>query len=978
MTTHRRDGEIDRAATIFQAAVDLPACERTSCLDSACGSDVDLRREADRLLAAHDQGLESFLEQPPIADLSEPLPDRIGPYRILALLGEGGMGVVYLAEQDAPIRRRVALKVIKPGMDSKAVIARFDAERQALAMMDHAGVARVYDAGATEQGRPYFAMEYVGGAAITEYCDVHQLDIESRLRLFLDICEAVQHAHQKGIIHRDLKPGNILVADQDGAPVLKVIDFGVAKATAQPLTEATVFTVQGQLVGTPAYMSPEQAGGDQEDLDTRSDIYSLGVVLYELLTGALPFSPKTMQRIALDEIRRMIRTDVPPKPSTRYSGLDDGALDSKAVAQNRGTNADRLTRRLRGDLDWITMKALEKERARRYGSASDFAADVRRHLDREPVVAGPPSRVYYLRKLVARNPLVSVAVGVLLLSWTLATVGGFALYVRAERARVEATTAATTADAVVEFLVTDMVEAALPAVAQGREITVNEVLETASNRLSTELADAPREAAWMRMAIGRVYLALGDGQAARQYLQAAYSELGVLYGADHRRTLSTGRWLADAMSELGATGEAERLARQTVDGQRRLHGWEHRNTLDSARVLAIILRQRDKIAEAQRLLVEISETLRSLYGSDDVDLLVVSVEYGALLWLMGENVEAQALYQGLIPRLDKRYGAGHPMTIGAVGNYGLVLWNLGQLAESEDAFREVLAHKNRIYGEDHPNTINTLANLAVVLALQGRYEEALPAAIRCWESSRRHHGELHRNSRNFLWNVYQVHRYLDDAEGMREWAPIVLDVFGRAAALPDASVHHFNRAALAMMDIEPIELRDIERGLSLAREAVRRTDSGDPYTRMTLALALERAGEFGEAVDVAKRAYEVLPRSVMSKARADLEAQLARLLERLGRLDEVEPYGRREVDRFRKGPSAMLSSPAPTMLVLSRVFVVQERVDEARAMLRDAREVAASISGDEKQRPYDRRKAREHLEEIDAAIVKVANVEAAP
>ena len=352
---------------IFFAAMEQPSPKaRAAYLDEVCGSDLDLRRRVERLLDAQAK-VGSFLDAPAAGPtMSFPSPQVmegpgtvIGPYKLLEQIGEGGMGIVYMAEQTQPVRRKVAMKIIKPGMDTKQVIARFEAERQALAMMDHPNIAKVLDAGATESGRPYFVMELVRGIPITEYCDQHRLSIPERLDLFMRVCQAVQHAHQKGIIHRDIKPGNVLVTSLDGVPVPRIIDFGIAKATGQSLTEKTLFTGFAQLIGTPLYMSPEQAEMSAVDIDTRSDIYSLGVLLYELLTGTTPFDRDTFRTAALDEIRRMIREDEPPKPSTRLGAL--GATLT-TVSENRQTDSRKLDRSLRGELDWIVMKALEKDR----------------------------------------------------------------------------------------------------------------------------------------------------------------------------------------------------------------------------------------------------------------------------------------------------------------------------------------------------------------------------------------------------------------------------------------------------------------------------------------------------------------------------------------------------------------------------------------------------------------------------------------
>ena len=410
---------------IFEAALDRrDPGERAAYLNEACGADQPLREQIEGLLKAHEM-LGSFLSPPlpaPGATVDEPIREKpgtvIGSYKLMEQIGEGGMGLVFVAEQQEPIRRKVALKVIKPGMDTRQVVARFEAERQALALMDHPNIAKVLDGGATASGRPYFVMELVKGVPITEYCDQNQVPVRERLELFLDVCQAVQHAHQKGIIHRDIKPSNVLVMSQDGTPLVKVIDFGVAKAIGQQLTDKTIYTQFTQLIGTPLYMSPEQAGQSGLDVDTRSDIYSLGVLLYELLTGTTPFDKDRFKELSYDELRRIIREEEPPKPSARLSTLGQAA---DTISAQRKSDPRRLSRLFRGELDWIVMKAIEKDRNRRYESASAFAADVQRYLHDEPVQACPPSAWYRFRKFARRNKLVMVTAAALLM---LALMGG--------------------------------------------------------------------------------------------------------------------------------------------------------------------------------------------------------------------------------------------------------------------------------------------------------------------------------------------------------------------------------------------------------------------------------------------------------------------------------------------------------------------------------------------------------------------------
>jgi serine/threonine protein kinase len=437
----------------------------------------------------------------------------IGPYRLLEQLGEGGMGEVWLAEQTRPIRRQVALKIIKAGMDTAQVVRRFEAERQALALMDHPAIAKVFDAGATELGRSYFVMEYVRGESVTAYCDRQRLTIRDRLHLFLHICEGVQHAHQKGIIHRDLKPSNILVTMQDDQPVPKIIDFGVAKAMSRPLTEHTLYTALSGFVGTVEYMSPEQAEMGGADIDTRTDVYALGILLYELLTGVLPFDRDTFAAKPVDEIRRTIREVDPARPSTRIVQLGTTVAD---VGARRRIETSRLRNALRGDLDWITMKALEKDRARRYGSISDFGADIKRYLTHQPVAAGPPSAVYRSRKFIQRHRLaVSIAAGLVIMLASVAIITAVQaqrLGRERDRANAEARRAnqeAAAARQVTDFLI-GLFKVSDPSEARGNALTAREILDNGARQIEKNLKAQPEVRARLQATIGTVYTNLGS------------------------------------------------------------------------------------------------------------------------------------------------------------------------------------------------------------------------------------------------------------------------------------------------------------------------------------------------------------------------------------------------------------------------------------------------------------------------------------
>ncbi len=429
----------EKAGEIFQNAVEIEDSEkRKRYLDDACKDDKKLRAEVDALFKAHEQagdflGTAAF-DANVTLDLpaqGEPAGTKIGRYELLSLIGEGGMGLVYLAEQKEPIRRKVALKIIKPGMDSRQIIARFEAERQALALLDHPNVAHVFDAGVTETGRPYFVMEYVEGTSITQYCDKKTLSIEQRLELFSQVCDGIHHAHQKGIIHRDVKPSNILVAVHGERAVPKIIDFGIAKAVTQSLTEKTLFTAHGQLLGTPDYMSPEQMDILTRDIDTRSDIYSLGVVLYELLAGVLPFDRETLEHGSIEDIKRTITKQEPPAPSVRLTGLGQKA---RTIAASRGTQVITLARRMRRELEWIPLKAMRIDRTRRYRSACEFSEDIHNYLNGLPLIAGPEAATYRLGKFVRRHWVVVAVVTALIIGLTTGLIITLCMYLSFQRA----------------------------------------------------------------------------------------------------------------------------------------------------------------------------------------------------------------------------------------------------------------------------------------------------------------------------------------------------------------------------------------------------------------------------------------------------------------------------------------------------------------------------------------------------------------
>ncbi len=671
-------------------------------------------------------------------------PPEIPSYRITRTLGEGGMGIVYLAEQTEPVRRQVALKVIRSGLDTREVVARFEAERQALARLDHPAIARVYDAGQTADGRPWFAMEYVDGERITDHCDRLRLGTGERLELFVQICEGIQHAHHRGIIHRDVKPSNVLVGTLDGRPSPKIIDFGVAKATEQRLTERSLFTELGVLVGTPEYMSPEQAGMGPLDVDTRTDIYSLGVLLYELLTGELPFDPATLRASALGEILRRIREEVPSRPSTRISELGERAADS---ASRRHSDPLTLRRQLAGDLDVITMKSLDKDRERRYGSAAELAADVRRHLNDEPVLARPPSALYQVRKLVARNKVPAALVALLVLTLLGVSMVMSVLYrrsqdhlARAIAAEADAAKEAASVRQVSDFL-TGLFQGADPGRTGGEKVTARKLLDDGAARIATGLAGEPEVQAEMLEVVGNLYFSLGVYDESRRLLERSLALRRDLHGENHATIADSALSLAILLREIGEYDRAQELYREALEYWGRTFGADSLEAARPLEGLGLTLAEDSDYDEAIALLERSLSIQRAAPPGHEKELASVLHNLAQALKWKGDMAEAEPIYREALEIRTRVLGIDHPMTTITMGNLGSMLSQQGRWDEAESLERQTLEARIRVLGEDHVDVALARNNLAMTYFNLGRYDEAEPLLRLAIATNRRIHGD---------------------------------------------------------------------------------------------------------------------------------------------------------------------------------------------------------------------------------------------
>jgi serine/threonine protein kinase len=862
--------DAERIIELFnEALAKSSAEERERFLAAACAGDPELKREISALLGAGERAAGNFLRQSLSGEAKPALPaeqpgDRIGRYTLRERLGEGGCGVVYLAEQTEPVRRQVALKVIKLGMDTQAVIARFEAERQALALMDHPNIARVLDAGATETGRPFFVMELVRGIRITDYCEQNNLSTRERLGLFIQACQAIQHAHQKGIIHRDIKPSNVLVARHDTVAVPKVIDFGIAKATTdQRLTDKTVFTAFEQFLGTPAYMSPEQAQLSGLDVDTRSDIYSLGVLLYELLTGRTPFDQKELLAAGLDEMRRIIREVEPVKPSTRLtkevvaaprqSAADSGTGDGGALPRRRYGEIQELITALRGDLDWIVMKTLEKDRARRYETANGLARDIERHLNNEPVVARPPSQLYRFQKMVRRNKLVFAAAGAVAATLLIGLGGSTWLFFKEKQARQQADAAAARSDQATRYL-QGMVDGYEPTVAYGRGTPLSVILDRAAARKAGGSGTNQQSAETdLRSLLGKTYLQLEsvanakteqEGETARRML-----------GPDHTNTL---RLLLELMAVQMARQDfaiAEQTGTNLLRFQQAVFGPDHWDTLTTMCNLGEIWREQGRYDEAEPMFLKELEFENQLPPARRMRPGITMNNLALLYAGQGRYVESERWMTNALATLQREEGDLRPTTLNIMFNLAHLYLEMGRAEEGTSLLAQTLAWRRRVLGPKHAVTLETLRSLAEVHNKHRRYAEAEPLQQELVRLTREHlpdeRGELASNLAGLAVILIRLERYPEAERAARDCLAI------RTNASPDHWLTFNTQAMLGTSLLGQSNYADAERELRAGYQGMKlREIQIPPAGKVRLKESLQRLVQLYEETDRPAQAAE--------------------------------------------------------------------------------------------------------------------------
>ena len=983
------------AESIFHEARKISGPERAAYLKGACGNDLALRSKVEALLAA-DEAAGSFLKtaehtleqiggEAARATPSEKPGEQIGRYKLLEQIGEGGFGSVWAAEQKEPVKRRVALKIIKLGMDTRQVIARFEAERQALAMMEHPNIAKVLDAGATEAGRPYFVMELVKGVPILDYCDREKLDTKGRLDLFMKVCHAIQHAHQKGIIHRDIKPSNVMITLHDGVPVPKVIDFGIAKATNQELTEKTIYTQHQQMIGTPAYMSPEQAEMSGLDIDTRSDVYSLGVLLYELLTGTTPFDSQSLMEAGFAEMMRIIREVEPHKPSTRLSSL--GQTGTRTAQQRHVADVAKLGMLLRGDLDWIVMKCLEKDRTRRYETANGLAADIQRHLSDEPVVAGPPSASYKLRKFMKRNRGQVIAAGVVaavLVLGIVGTSGGMAWALsEKDRADTEAANASLAAAAETEArldaqanekkaveeaeraerelaraaeikrLITEMLQSISPEQALGADTTLlRGILDDAAERLATDQITDELISAELHFVIGNVYHSIGLYEHAEEHLARAVDLRTRVLGEEHPDTLYAAEDLGTLFADQGRFTEAEALFQGTLNTRKRVLGEEHAATLSSLNNVATVYTQQGRFAEAEPLHRDLLALKRRLLGPDHAQTRASLFNLANVYQLMDRYDEAESLYREVLEINRRVLGEEHPDTLDVIQNLAALYLKQGRFAEAEPLQVQSLEIQKRILGDEHPNTMRGLSNLGNFYSGQGRFAEAEPLLEEALELQTRLLGEEHPATLSTMKYIANM-RMAQGREAESEEMFLRLLETQRRVLGDESDDTLFTISMLAILYDERGQYEEAER-MYRQTLAIQRRRLGDEH-RDTLG-TMTNLGNLYNSMRRYEDAIEMLSTSLPIKRRV-LGVQhpwtryamrgLADAYKALGRYDEAEQMTRQILDLQRRFMGEEHPETLGTITNLGLLYNLMGRYDEAVEMFTTSLPIKRRVLGPE-------------------------------
>ena len=874
-----------KVETLFCEAIKMNnSAEREVFLAGACGTDDELREQVSQLVADHFRagGFLNF-RAPTIdetVDLSnvERAGSRIGQYKLLEQIGEGGMGSVFMAEQSIPVHRHVALKIIKAGMDTKQVIARFEAERQALAIMDHPNIAKVFEAGATNSGRPYFVMELVKGIPITKYCDEKRLKIRERLELMIPVCHAIQHAHQKGIIHRDIKPSNVLVAQYDGRPVPKVIDFGVSKATAQKLTEKTMFTGHGQIVGTLEYMSPEQAEPNQLDIDTRSDVYSLGVLLYELLTGTTPIDATKLRSAAFGEMLRMIREEEPLRPSYRLSTIETLAN----VAANRRLEPGKLGGLMRGELDWIVMMALEKARDDRYESANAFAADIQRFLAEEQVLACPPAIKYRLSKFVKKHKAILMTTSLVAVSLLLGTVLSIWQLVLATKAEKLATEAANQSKSVLDFYQQAVLEAARPEDFEGglgKDVTLRQAIDAAEPKIAIAFSTHPLVEASVRNELGNTYRHLGETKKAiAEHLRALDLRKAHLE-PQNLDTLDSMLNLASDYREAGQLDLALQLSEETLRLAKAKIGNEHSFTLACMSELGLVYSDSGRMDAATELHESALKIATDTLGLEDPSTLRSMKNLAGVYRETNKLSQAILLYEKVFEIAKRRFGENHPNMLLITTGLGSAYWQAHDPVKALPLLKKTLELQTAKLGRDHPNTLHTITALADAHFFNDadpNVNEALSLYREAYDLGRAKQGADHPDSLIRMDNLAHVLRSAEKKDEslavFKEMYSLMTDKLGTEN--PDTQGCKF-QLALAYRDVE-----QLDQAIPLFQEIYqsRKSELG-PADNKTLAIQRELADTLSAAKEftVAESLYRELLEIQTLIGQERIETQLAKL-----------------------------------------------------------------------------------------------------